>query len=146
MLVAITDNFLRLKGILERNIADTNVGDRTSSEYLIANLTLHQSQAAVGVWVDNADDPHVLLVLSVGRFGTLNETYCFVNSMFVDTEHRSPRVTKELLATITLYAQAKQCDAVYGSSWTYRGATDVSAVWAAYGAEPQETLFVKHLK
>lgn len=145
MLTPITDNFHRLNDIVSRNIADCNIQDRTSADYIIASITLHYSQGNVGVWVDNPDDPHMLLVVSVGRFGTMNEVYCFVNSIYIDKEHRDSNKVKQMLDTVELFAQSKQCDAIYGSSWIYRGSLDIASVWKSFGAELQETIYVKHL-
>lgn len=146
MLTLVQQNdFPKLAEILKRNIDACNVGDRTSVEYVSASLVLHAAQNGIGVWTDNLDDPHALLIATVGKFGVLNETYCFVNTIYVDEEHRSPDITKKMLDTITLYATSKGCNTIQGSAWTYKSSTDISALWESFGATPQETIYVKHL-
>jgi len=141
----IQKDFHKLAGILQRNIESCKITGRTSVEYITASLTLHAAQDCLGVWTDDLDDPHAILVATVGKFGVLNETYCFVNTIYVDNGHRSSSVTKQMLDTLSLYATSKGCDTVQGSSWIYDGATDTASFWESFGAAAQETIYIKHL-
>tara|TARA_R110000851_G_scaffold39729_12_gene100750 strand:- start:2003 stop:2443 length:441 start_codon:yes stop_codon:yes gene_type:complete len=140
-----TKDFPKLADILKRNIETCNVGSRTSVEYISASLTLHAAQGGLGVWTDNLEDPHALLITTVGKFGVLNEVYCFVNTIYADEGHRSPEITKTMLDTVSLYATAKGCNVIQGSSWLYEGALDISPMWEEFGAVPQEIIHVKKI-
>lgn len=140
-----TSSYSKLTDILKRNIAACNVGERTSVEYITASMRLHDSQGGIGVYVDDADDPHLLLIVSAGKFGVLNEKVCYVNTLYVDPDRRSSFDRAAVVDAINLFARSQDCNVIFGSSWTFRGSVDSSTFWKSFGAEEQETIHVKFM-
>lgn len=138
-------DFDKLEGIIKRNIAACNVQDRTQFDYVKATATLFATQGNVGVWTDNIDDPHVLLIVTSGKFGVLNEIFGFVNTIYIDKAHRSSELLKQMLDTAKLWSRAKGCKVLQVSSWLYHGCEDVGDLWEALGYEVQETIYVTQL-
>lgn len=140
------EDFHKLQGILERNIAACSVDDRTSFEYVKASVTLHAAAGGVGIRVDNIDDPHVLLIMSNGKFGVLNEKFTFVNTVYADEGYRRPSVLKKMMDIAELWALAHDSDKVLVSSWVYRGSLDISKALENLGYTRQEIIHVKEVR
>lgn len=138
-------DFDKLEGIIKRNIVACNVQDRTQFEYVKATATLFATQNNVGIWTDDLDDPHVLLIVTSGKFGVLNEIFGFVNTIYIDKKHRSSEMLKRMLDTAQMWSRAKGCKTLQVSSWLYQGTEDVGDLWEALGYEVQETIYVKQI-
>lgn len=138
-------DFDKLEGIIKRNIAACNVQDRTSFDYVKATATLFATQNNVGIWTDDIDEPHVLLIVTSGKFGVLNEVFGFVNTIYIDKKKRDSKTLKQMLDTASMWARAKGCKTLQVSSWLYHGTEDVGDLWEALGYEVQETIYVRTL-
>jgi GNAT superfamily N-acetyltransferase len=136
-------DFDKLEGIIKRNIELCNVGKRTSFEYVKATATLFAAQGNVGIWVDDLENPGSLLIVTSGKFGVLNETFAFVNTIYADKQYRNRRVLKEMIDTALLWSRSKNCETLQVSSWVYQGCDDTSSVWKSFGFDIQETIYVK---
>lgn len=138
-------NFDKLEGILKRNIVACNLQDRTQFDYVKATATLFSTQGNIGIWTDNIDDPHLVLIVTSGKFGVINEVFGFVNAVYIDRDHRSAEKLRQMLDTAKLWARAKGCRVLQVSSWLYRGCEDIGDLWEALGYEVQETIYVTEL-
>jgi hypothetical protein len=139
-------DFLKLKGIITRNIEACKVTSRTTFEYVHATATLFATQGNMGVWVDDLESPQVLLIVTSGKFGVLDETFAFVNTVYVDEDRRSIAILKEMTDTAAMWAKSKGCKVLQVSSWAYRGSAALDGFWERFGFEIQETIFIKEVK
>lgn len=135
----------KLEDILKRNLAACKIENRTSYDYIRATATLFDAQGNIAIWVDDLGDPHVLLIVTSGKFGVLNETYCFANTIYTDESHQSLDIVREMVNTATLWAKSRNCNNLQLSSWIYLGCKDVGKVWEEFGAIPQETIYIVKL-
>ena len=138
-------DFPKLEGIVNRNIASCKCDTRTSYEYIKATVTLFALAENIGVWTDNLEDPHALIIVTKGKFGVLNETFAFVNTIYVDEDQRAIDILQKMVDTATLWAKNNSCNTVQVSSWVYRGCKNVRGLWDKFGFEPQETIYVKEV-
>lgn len=138
-------DFDKLKGILERNFVACKVTDRTSFEYVKANATILAPSNSIGIWVDNLEDPHAILVVTGGKFGVLNEDFAFVNTIYVDPDHHSGGLVQSMIDTAKLWGKSRNAQILQVSDWVYRGEKSKGALWASLGFEKQETLFIQQL-
>jgi hypothetical protein len=132
--------------ILDRNIKACKIEGRTSTAYCAANITLRMSTGQCGIWVDNIEKPQALLVVTVGKFGVMDENVCFVNTIYADGPRQDDlSLGQDMLDTVELYASNNSCDCIYGSAWVYKGCIDISPLWKRFGAEKQEIIYIKKL-
>ena len=143
--VQVTD-FDKIKDIVLRNIEECRAGKRTSYDYVKATATLFSSQGNVGIWVDDIDSPTCLLIVTKGKFGVLNETFAFVNTIYVDKDKRTPSLFTEMAQTAEVWARSNGCDSLQGSAWVYEGCDDCSRLWEKEGFSIQEKIYVKGLR
>ena len=136
----------KLKDIIERNIASCNVGDRTSFEYVKSTATLFSQAGDLAAWTDSLEDPHLILIVTKGKFGVLNETIAFINTLYIDEGYQNSSRIQEMVTTAELWAKGQGCDCITGSSWVFRGSKDISTLWENLGYQVQEKLYVKGLK
>lgn len=138
-------DFDKLKGIVEKNIKRCNISDRTSYDYVKATSTLFAAQGNAVIWVDDLKDPHALLIVTAGKFGVLNEKFCFINTVYIDEGHESMDLVKEMITTAEMWGRSQGCSVSQVSSWIYRGCLDTGKLWEKLGYSPQETIHVKGL-
>lgn len=135
-----------IKPLLEEAIAELNLGDRTTIDFLINRIKIGFTQRSIDAYVDQVEGPRHLIVFEKSHGGVTNESLLEIRFIFSTKEERGAEgVTEMFKEQIDAYSELFPFDAILASSWVYEGASPIAALWKGWGFKKQEVVYVKTL-
>ena len=128
----------KLDEIIQRNIECCNLAKRASVQYARSMIVVYLSNGNGRVWTDDLEAPHAFLFVTTGKKPLLNEMTGFINSLYLDKDHRSNDKVKEMLDVARMWSKAQGCSRFQVSSWLFGGCEDITSLWESNGFEKQE--------
>jgi hypothetical protein len=135
-----------IRPLLQSSIEESGLAELSDVNDLMAKIQRGYGNRCMGVYVDDLEKPQHLLILAHMPGLATKALAAFILRIYTLPEARGDTAAFDvMLATAENYARLHGAESLMGSSWIFRGARDISALWKHYGFEPQENTFVKYL-
>lgn len=138
-------NLYAIGGLMNMLIDDMNIKDRSSTQYIMGNMSKHITIGNGGVFVDNLEDPTCLIWYVINQSALLNQKMFQIPLFFVREDKRGNKdVLKEMLDIVEKGKEANKCDIVTGASWNHgKSAKNSSNMWELQGYQQMEIVYEK---
>ena len=135
-----------LRPVLETAIKELGIEDRTTVDFLINRIGMGYTARSINAYVDDVEEPKHVLVLEHSHGGVTDEKMVEVRFIYSEESERGDaEAVKAFDEQITTFCEFFNPDVILGSSWVYRGARRIDALWTSLGFEKQEIVYIKRL-
>ena len=132
--------------MLECSISESNLQGKCAVPDMMAKLQRGYESRCMGAYVDNKESPKHVLIMCHHPGLAMQGTVATILRIFTMPEARGETEAVDVMVkTAENYARLHGASVLLGSSWIFRGARSIDALWTHYGFEPQERIFSKTL-
>lgn len=126
---------------------DANLEERGHIGYALTNIEEGYEMRTISAFVDDLESVKSCLILKTSNSWMSPAPVAVVLVFWVHPDERkeSAPLMSDMMNTAEAFARLNECERIFGSSWVYMGATDISAIWSRHGFDIQEKVFTKGL-